>query len=197
MIEINEKTISAWNPLLPLQTTRGVYNYMSTPTIYGLLRQLCDETGGPYLEIGSYRGMGLVACSEICHAAGIDNFTGVGYRADNEEILQKQIEGRDAILYRGDFRDVCETLTENKEKFGVIFVDGPHEKDLTAAQLQAVRKLIKKGGYIVVDDYNGESVQQETKEFAAGRGFELVFEKTCRSNQDGAWWNGIAIIQKK
>lgn len=194
---IDETKINAFNPPLPLQTTRGVYNYMSTPFIYGLLRYLCEETGGPYLEIGSYRGMGLVACSEVCPAAGIDNFTGVGYRADNKDILLKQIEGRDAVLYSGDFRDVCETLTANKEKFGVIFVDGPHEKDLTMAQLVAVKKLIKKGGYIVVDDYNSESVQEETREFASGRGFELVFEKTCRSRQDGTWWNGIGIIRKK
>lgn len=195
MIEIEK--INAWNPPLPFQTTRGVYNYMSTPSIYGLLRYLCEETGGPYLEIGSYRGMGLVACSEICPAFGVDAFIGTGYRADNKEILLQQIEGRDAVLYTGDFRDVCARLTENREKYGVIFVDGPHGKNETAEQLNAVKKLIKKGGYIVVDDFNGADVAEETREFASGRGFELVFEKQCRSNQDGTWWNGIAIIRKK
>lgn len=170
---------------------------MSTPTIYGILRHLCQETGGPYLEIGSYRGMGLVACSEICHAVGIDNFTGVGYRADNEGILLEQIEGRDAVLFRGDYLDVCETMTENKEKFGVIFVDGPHDKGDTAKQLQAVRKLIKKGGFMVVDDYNGADVQSEVKEFATGRGFELVFEHESPRMNDKIWWRGIAIIRKK
>lgn len=194
---IDEKTIHAWNPPLPLQSNRGVFNYMSTPTIYGVLRHLCEETGGPYLEIGSYRGMGLVACSEICPAAGIDNFTGVGYRADNEKILLKQIEGRDAVLYRGDYKEVCETLTANREKFGVIFIDGPHDKGDTAGQLQAVRKMIKKGGYIVVDDYNGADVQEEVKEFAAGRGFELVFEKISPKQNHKVWWRGIAIIRKK
>lgn len=194
---IDETKINAFNPPLPLQTTRGVYNYMSTPFIYGLLRYLCEETGGPYLEIGSYRGMGLVACSEVCPAAGIDNFTGVGYRADNKDILLKQIEGRDAVLYSGDFRDVCETLTANKEKFGVIFVDGPHDKGDTAKQLQAVRKLINKGGFIVVDDYNGADVQAEVKEFAAGRGFELVFQQESPKINHKIWWRGIAIIRKK
>jgi predicted O-methyltransferase YrrM len=195
MIDI--KQINAWNPPLPLTTNRGVHNYMSTPTIYGILRHLCEETGGPYLEIGSYRGMGLVACSEICTATGIDNFTGVGYRVDNYEILQKQIEGRDAVLFRGDYLDVCAILEDNKSKFGVIFVDGPHDKGDTANQLQAVRKLIKKGGFIVVDDYNGADVKAEVKEFAAGRGFELLFEQVSPRVNHKIWWRGIAVIRKK
>lgn len=196
-MEIHEKDISAWNPPLPLQTTRGVYNYMSTPTIYGLLRQLCEETGGPYLEIGSYRGMGLVACSEICHVTGIDSFTGVGYRSDNKDILLDQIKGRDAVLIESDYKEACATLQDNKAKFGVIFIDGPHDKGDTAGQLQAVKKLIKRGGYIVVDDYNGEDVEQETKDFAAGRGFELVFEYKSPKLNHKIWWRGIAIIRKK
>lgn len=199
---INLKEIQPFNPPLPFQDDRAVHNYMSTPTIYGLLRQLVTETGGPYLEIGSYRGMSLLAAGQDndITCIGIDNFTGTGYRAENEVILMQQIEPYDNIrFFKQDYRDGFGTVKKMRKKFGVIFLDGPHGKEETAEQLEHAAKLIKKGGFIVVDDLNKTEVSFALDQFmqtTAGKKYEIVLDQTTKDRNDPVWWNGLAVIQK-
>lgn len=189
-------------PPLPLQTPRGVYNYMSTPTIYGIIRALCAETRGPYLEVGSYRGMSLLAAGAeqtFVRCYGVDMFTGVGYRADNKDILLSQIAPyRNIDLLEGDYAEVLPDLQRKRRKFSVVFIDGPHEEGHTARQLELCAPMLKKGGYIVIDDYQMHSVKAEADTFfEARRGeFEEVFQRTTDKRNHRAWWNGILINKR-
>lgn len=193
--------IKPFTPPLPLKDGRGIFNYMSTSTIYGLIRQLCEETGGPYLEIGSYRGMSLLAAGQDTKVKcyGIDNFTGTGHRAQNKPILLEQIEPYDNIeLIEADYRDALPELKKKRKKFGVIFLDGPHGEEETAEQLEYASKMIKKGGYVIVDDLNFTEVAICVDRFMKGNSkFEIVLHETTKDRNDRTWWNGVCVIRKK
>lgn len=199
---INTSNIQPFKPNLPLQTERGVFNYMSTPTIYGLIRQLVEETKGPYLEIGSYRGQSLLTAGKdndfTC--IGIDNFTGTGHREENESILKEQIAPYGNIsLIKADYHEGFKQVKKKRKKFGVIFLDGPHGKKETVEQLEYAAKLIKKGGYIIIDDLNKTEVAFALDQFlqtTAGKKYKIVLDQTTKDRNDKVWWNGIAVIQK-
>lgn len=199
---INASKLGEFNPPLPLQNERGAFNYMSTPKLYGLLRYLATETGGPYLEIGSYRGMSLLAAGKDTEVTctGIDSFTGVGWREENETILLEQIKPYDNIsLIKADYRDGLATVKKSRKKFSVVFLDGPHEEDLTLEQMELTAKLVKKNGYIVVDDIGYTGVALALDRFLqskAGGKFKIVFERTTNHRNDPDWWNGVCVIQK-
>lgn len=197
---INTTKITPFFPPLPLLTDRSVYNYMSTPTIYGLLRQLVQETGGPYLEVGSYRGQSLLAAGSgtDIECIGIDNFTGTGYRADNEPILMEQIAPYDNIrFFKMHYQEGFEAVKKMRKKFGVIFLDGPHGERETLEQLELAAKLVKKGGFIVVDDFNQIDVDSAFISFMVNnKSFDAILEEKTQTKQDPTWWNGIAVIQK-
>lgn len=200
---INQTNIQPYYPPLSLQDERGTYNYMSTPNIYGLIRQLVQDTGGPYLEIGSYRGMSLLAAGAGTGVGciGIDNFCGVGYRGDNETILREQIAPYEHIhLVNNDFRDALKILKNAKMQFSVIFIDGPHDYDGTLDQLKLSEKVLRKTGYIIIDDLNFAPVEHAMRDFlATGRGkkFDVVLYQKTSERQHPTWWNGIAVIERK
>lgn len=200
MIDLTK--IEPFHPPLPFQPPRGPVNYMSTPNIYGLIRHLCIETGGPYLEIGSYRGQGLLAAGRgnKVKCIGIDSYTGVGWRPENEEICREQIAPYKNIkLIKGDFEKVLKGI---KNKFRVAFIDGPHDADGTESQLKlSAEKLYKTGDcFMIVDDLNFTGVALGLDRFLksdAGKGFKVVFEQRTKDRNHPVWWNGICVIQRK
>lgn len=191
MININD--IQPWTPPVPLLDKRGVHNYMGGTMTYGLLRHLAEETGGPYLEIGSYRGVSLLAAGmgTGIKCTGIDNFSGISERlADqHEKALRANIAGHANIrLLQKDFRQ-----DRSKKKYGVIFVDGPHDAAGTLAQLEFSADRLKDGGYIVVDDTNWPAVSDTARAFFDGKDFKLVLNITTGRRDDPKWWNGIQV----
>ena len=203
---IDEKKIKPFTPPLPYQdTTRPtapVVNYMSTPKIYGLIRLLCRKTKGPYLEIGSYRGMGLLAAAydKNIKVVGIDNFTGVGYLSSNEKILRKQIASYQNIKFiKADYKAALNDLIKSaKNHFGVIFVDGPHDYQGTYTQLALSCKMLQSGGFVIVDDTNWRETHRAASEyFEKNKRFELVFEKKTVRRDDPEWWNGLQVWQRE
>lgn len=199
---IDATKLGEFNPPLPLTNERGLHNYMSTPKLYGLLRYLSETTGGPYLEIGSYRGMSLLAAGRDTgvDCTGIDSFVEVGWREENETILLQQIKPYDNIrLFNADYRDALANIKKSRKKFSVVFLDGPHNEEPTLEQLELTAKLIKKNGYIVVDDIGYTGVALALDRFLrsnAGKKFKVVFEKTTNHRNDPDWWNGVCVIQK-
>lgn len=190
---------------MPPKDKRGVPNYMGGRMTYGLIRHLCEQTGGPYLEIGSYRGASLLAAGDGTgvKCTGIDNFSGVSIRLaeDHESALHNNIEGRGNIqVINKEFRAALRGI---KKKFTVIFLDGPHDYSGTTAQLAATKNL-KKGGFVIIDDANSKEIQAAANAyFAANEGFEKVFEKYTTPDRgkaystDPDWWNGIQVWERE
>lgn len=193
---IDFENIQPVEPALPLTDKRGVHNYMSTPNIYGLINALAGE-GKSYLEIGSYRGCSLAAAAKNnpkTKCFGVDNFTGVGYREENELICLKTIEPyKNAKLIKGDY---LEELPKFRKLFDCIFLDGPHNQGDTAKQLELAAKLLKPFGYIIVDDIGFYQVKAELEQFKADNPeFTTVFNRETTKRTDRNWWNGIEVLR--
>lgn len=197
---IEEKIIKPYFPYVPLIDERGVYNYMGGRMTYGLIRHLCVDTCGPYLEVGSYRGVSLLAAGDGTgvKCTGIDNFSGVAARLadDHRTALLANIAGHENIrLIEKDFRNV-----RSRKKYAVIFLDGPHDYEGTRAQIEYAKKRLKPGGYIILDDANSEEVRQAANDCLSG--YELVFEKYTEPDRgkgystDSDWWNGTQVWRK-
>ena len=84
-----------------------------------------------------------------------------------------------------------------RRKFGVIFLDGPHDEEGTTEQLEATSRLLKKGGYIILDDTNWQAVRDSAAIFFSAKDFELVFWKRTEKRTDPLWWNGAQVWKRK
>jgi predicted O-methyltransferase YrrM len=193
---IDFENIQPIDPALPLMDARGVHNYMSTANIYGLINALAGE-GKSYLEIGSYRGCSLAAAAmnnPKTKCTGIDNFTGVGYREQNEGIcLETIMPYKNAKLIKGDY---LEELPKLKGLFDCIFIDGPHESPHTLNQLELAAKKLKPFGYLIVDDIGFPTVKEELGRFKSDReDFVTVFKRETGKRNDRQWWNGIEVLR--
>lgn len=193
---IDFENIQPIEPALPLMDQRGVHNYMSTANIYGLINALAGE-GKSYLEIGSYRGCSLAAAAmnnPKTKCIGIDNFTGVGYREENEGICLETIKPyKNAKLIKGDY---FEELPKIRRMFDCIFIDGPHQDAHTTNQLELAAKKLKPFGYLIVDDITFDEVKAGLAKFKeANPEFETVFKRETTKRNDKQWWNGVEVLK--
>jgi len=135
------------------------------------LRALKGREGMRFLEIGAFEGRGTLYLLEkflgkTGTIACIDPFIDYskatvakihGYdKVINESSLNRFLENTAAFkdrisLHQGLSKDVLPGLPASS--FDVAFVDGDHSRDAVAVDARECFRLVKKGGYIVFDDY--------------------------------------------
>jgi len=80
--------------------------------------------------------------------------------------------------------DTTETLkdfsTSNKDIFDLIHVDGGHKYEIALSDLRCSQKLVKSGGFIIVDDTNIKGVSRALSELDMNN-FEVIEECDVRS----------------
>lgn len=122
------------------------------------------------LEIGVFEGMGLVWLMQNClkHpdsvAIGVDPWDWVDGREGCEANAVhfravRNLSGfSNAQLIWGKSQDVLPTL--DSESFDLVIVDGSHKTEAVHADAIEARRLVKQGGWIVLDDirhWNGRA----------------------------------------
>lgn len=176
---------------------------MNTPLIRGLINSLVRHTGGPYLEIGTYRGVSLLAAAwrnsgTLCMS--VDDFSQFDRDHLNYEITKQRIESASLsengtmVLHRNDFRRFFQTWDHSN--FRVYFYDGPHTYDDQLAGLELVLPILHPDAYIIVDDTNWQEVREANTVFRCRHGWEVVFERRTKANGSADWWNGIEVMKK-
>lgn len=192
-----------FNNIEPLSLGIG-YNpkeAMNTPLIRGLINALVRETGGPYLEIGTYRGASLAAAAHdnpeaVC--VGVDNFSQFDRDGDNEPAARRRIAGyENVVLLNMDYRHYFEKVITREKMFRVYFFDGPHTFAHQLDGLELALPFLHPDAYIIVDDTNWREVAGANEVFRTRHGWEVVFEKRTGGNGSEDWWNGIQVMKKR
>lgn len=146
--------------------------------------------GKVYLEIGIFRGKLLSEVGKVAKKAiGIDNFSQFD-DGTNEAIARERCEGVAKII-TGDCYSP-EVYNQIKGKVDVLFYDAGHSYSETKSAMEIYAAKVKKGGLIIMDDWNVEHIRAATMDSVP---CEVIFEKFTPKNASEDWWNGIAVLK--
>lgn len=133
----------------------------------GLKAFLKDQTFKKGLEIGFAWSMSCRAFLETQPDATLLSID-VNDAMNRADEMERMWGDRWSIIY-GDSSTEVKKL---KDKYDFIFVDGDHTYDGVKKDLDAVVRVIAKGGVIVCDDYNNaQSIRDAAHEFCEKYGF--------------------------
>ena len=141
--------------------------------IRGLL--IINKIEGDYVEFGVYRGEMMYAAAKILSPhirryIGLDTFTGLpepvagrdeafvfekpGFMGSPKAMAEAMMEGYDAVMIEGDFRegDVRRQLAAETSKISVVSIDCNWPSSVEAAVRMCVRHL-QCGSIVYMDDY--------------------------------------------
>ena len=102
---------------------------------------------------------------------GIDNFVGDDFVGTDENRLKynfvtmkrKKLHLQDNLtLIEGDFNEVAETWNK---KIDILHIDGNHNEMNVSRDILLYLPLIKKNGYIIMDDTNWDSIKKSINKF--------------------------------
>ena len=131
---------------------------------------LATEKPDSIVEVGTWNGERAIKMYKAANASryiGFDLFDEATETTDAKEMnvkphftqddVYKKLEsaGVDALLIKGNTR---KTLPEFIQSFGdghadFAFIDGGHSVETIRSDYEAVKKIVKKGKYIIFDDY--------------------------------------------
>lgn len=115
--------------------------------------------GKQVLEIGSAHGYSacVMALAGAERVTAIDNHNGMTWLGDTAAIMRENLdvyEVADRVdIVRGNSQDVMPGLIDDERQFGLIFIDGDHEREAAERDIDLALKLIEPGGVIAVHDY--------------------------------------------
>ncbi len=125
------------------------------------------------LEVGSFEGMSAIwlldylpgskiTCVDT-FSAGFDDITG-----EYEERFDRNMKeyGDRVKKVKGKSQEVLKTF-DRRKKYDLVYIDAHHEYESVKADLKLCWALLKKGGLMILDDYNNEGfgVRQAVDEF--------------------------------
>lgn len=126
------------------------------------LRQCCHEKK-KICEIGVNAGHSLLFMLDISPSAEYTLFD-IGihkYMEPCVEYLRKSFPEASIQLLVGDSRLTVPAFAEtNKEVFDLCHIDGGHEPEVFVSDYEATLQMVKKGGYIVFDDYDYSEIKK-------------------------------------
>ena len=179
---------------------------MTTANVLQLLNWAVAGLEGDeiYCEIGTYLGSTLIGAlwqhPEVT-AWAVDNFAEYNPQGDNGDRLWANLEqfeltdqvcffDQDFEAFFADFREL-----PDPPKIGVYFYDGAHDYRSTLMGLLSVTPFLAEQAFIILDDYNWQSVQQAAWDFLAlhPQGQSLVELHTPIARYP-TFWNGIQVI---
>jgi predicted O-methyltransferase YrrM len=141
-------------------------------------RQETAPLGGPILEIGSFCGLSTAILSEngtqvVC----VDPFMG-GFDLpvrDTYPIFEANMKrlGRfeQLEIHRMPSAQFFKTANHGRH-FRLIFIDGSHDYGVALADIRASWPILKRGGYLIVDDANSVTVSHAVND--SGHAFRMV-----------------------
>jgi hypothetical protein len=176
---------------------------MSSNKVRHFLNNICALDGGRYLEIGVWKGSTFVSAlynNALLDAIAIDNwseFTGP------KQIFQQTVaQFLSATTYSFYESDCFKFDLQNIEnKINIYFYDGGHSFDQQYNAFMYYNAILADYFIAIVDDYNGQQVQDGTQAAFKALGYNVIFEQFLPSRMNGdtqGWWNGIyvAVISK-
>ena len=115
---------------------------------------LAQNINDPIAEVGCCYGGTSILMALASHAEiyAIDN----GAASNQEETCRRNIENsgcKDSIHFIQEEADLSANAFAN-EYFGLVFIDADHEREHPYLDLTAWAPKLKKGGYLLIDDFS-------------------------------------------
>ena len=149
--------------------------HIETMLLRVMVARSVKEPNLEVLEIGTLFGIGVAMIHEYCrgffnnvHITVIDPLSGY-YGRDNLDVIIKMPVTRDIFvgnmqrmnIPEADYTIIEKLSTEDeaieqasKRRYNVLIIDGDHSYSGVKHDFDNYRHLVKRGGYIVFDDYN-------------------------------------------
>lgn len=154
-----------------------------------VLSQYKDSPDVKALEVGSFQGRSAIWLLEniLTHPSStltcVDTFQGSEEHVARQTQNMEDIFDRNTALFRSKNR-----LTKLKgassqvlaglprePAFDIVYVDASHTEEDTYADLEAVYRLLKPSGTLIVDDYEGaDGTRRATDRFQAEKNMSVV-----------------------
>lgn len=90
-----------------------------------------------------------------CILTGIDNFDWETHRRWLDNVHEANTRNIRVSLYHDDSHYVLAGMLSRQEQWDFIYLDASHEKADVFLDLSLCWRLVKKGGFILCDDYGG------------------------------------------
>jgi len=137
-------------------------------SFHWLWKMLVDEMppSFSFCEVGVFRGQVLSLVKMLSSAMGgkiarygitpLDTSDGhweSDYRADIERLHDTFFIPKDYVIYHGlstDKKIIAEA--KNTAPYDIVYIDGGHTKDVIDADMINYAQMVKRGGYLVIDD---------------------------------------------
>lgn len=148
--------------------------------------------GKKYLEIGTHKGSTLASACYNNGAKGLayDDYRRFGVHLKEVKLLIKRLNLNAKIIDDDGFNH------KSREKYDVIFYDGDHSYENSKKAIDFFSKHVKKGGILIMDDYEYPDVMKAVNESELDRVLlraDSRNKKPVKWDMEG-WYNGIAIL---
>jgi predicted O-methyltransferase YrrM len=153
--------------------------------------------GESYVEVGSYRGLSLIAAMRG-HAGdfvGIDDFSlGDGGRARLEANLARYGQTGYTLL-EGDAFRLLEAGALGARRVGVYYYDAAHDYRAQVRALQLVEPYLVPGALMIVDDTDWPEVARATQDYLARQPrAERLLAIEGQAHGQPWWWEGVQVL---
>lgn len=160
-----EITIDSLNKLKDISKNMdGKTFHFYTHVLYDIRTHL-GESEKTYLEIGSFAGGSVSLVSSHPYPTKCYSID-LGHPIPREVVennVSKFKNKKSTFKYfEGNSRDE-NIINQISDEFDILFIDGDHSYDGAMNDFKVYSKMVKKGGYIIFDDYNDYIHSPEVK----------------------------------
>jgi|688.fasta_scaffold205480_4 predicted O-methyltransferase YrrM len=146
------------------------------------VREQMTKTFGPNLdciEIGSWEGRSAIYIADNIMGDGKLTLIDLGVKMKTlYKNLQQHPKSKNFEFLFGDSFDILAKLTDKKEAYHFIFIDGSKYSCDNLYTLLVAERLLKKGGFIIVDDYRWNRNSEKNAKNTPKLGVDLFLKTT-------------------
>jgi len=154
--------------------------------------------GESYVEVGSYKGLSLVAAmlGNTGDFVGIDDFSmGDGSR----DVLKANLRRyglSDYTILEGNAFELLRAGTLGGRRVGVYYYDAAHDYESQLEALRLVEPYLVEGALMIVDDTDWRQVARAIRDYRASQPrVGLLVELGGKDRGQPWWWEGVQVLR--
>jgi cephalosporin hydroxylase len=168
MIEfkITEESIIKINKIINEMEGDSFHNHYHI--IYDIITSI-DSNEVKYMEIGSYAGASISLISshpKVTKSYSLDIGSPISKEIPIKNVNHFKNEKCEYTYIEGNSMDkeVIDTILRLVEELDVLFIDGDHSYNAVINDFKNYNSLVKKGGYLIFDDYMDSTHSPDVKQ---------------------------------
>ena len=131
------------------------------------------------IEIGSWEGRSAIYIADNMMGNGTLTLIDLGVKIKTlYKNLQQHPKSKNFEILQGDSFDILSKLSDKKESYHFIFIDGSKFSCDNLYSLLVAERILKKGGFIIVDDYRWNRTYEKNERETPKFGVDLFLKTT-------------------